>query len=72
MKVTLKSEPLFIPVVVTLETQEEVDIIYNLSGKIAGTGKVRKATNTIRESLEPYVSTVYFDYFDGTLTISPW
>ena len=34
MKVTQQSEPKFIPVVITLETQEEVDIIHDMAGRI--------------------------------------
>ena len=33
MKVTQQSEPKFIPVVITLESQEEVDIIHNCLDK---------------------------------------
>ena len=72
MKVTQQSEPKFIPVVITLETQEEVDIIHNLSGRIGGTGKVRKVVDTLYESLYAHKSSECHEYFEGTLTINPY
>ena len=72
MKVTQQSEPKFIPVVITLETQEEVDIIHNLSGRISGTGKPRKTTDMMYSALTPYASPSHKDYFEGTLTLNPY
>jgi len=72
MKVTQQSEPKFIPVVITLETQEEVDIIHAIAGRIAGTGKVRKVVDTLYESLYAHKSGEYHEYFEGTLTINPY
>lgn len=72
MKVTQQSEPKFIPVVITLETQEEVDILHNLSGQVSGTGKPRKTTDMMYSALTPYVSPSHKDYFEGTLTINPY
>ena len=72
MKVTQQSEPKFIPVVITLESQEEVDIIYAIAGRIAGTGKVRKVVNTLYEALYTHKSNEYHDYFEGKLTINPY
>ena len=69
MKVTQQSEPKFIPVVITLETQEEVDIIHAIAGRIAGTGKVRKVVDTLYEALYAHK---YHEYFEGTLTINPY
>jgi len=72
MKVTQQSEPKFIPVVITLETQEEVDIIHDIAGRIAGTGKVRKVVDTLYESLYAHKSGEYHEYFEGGLTINPY
>ena len=72
MKVTQQSEPKFIPVVITLETQEEVDILHNLSGSISGTGKIRKVTDRLYAELSYYVSSTYIDHFEGKLTIHPY
>ena len=71
MKVTQQSEPKFIPVVITLETQEEVDIIHAIAGRIAGTGKVRKVVDTLYEALYIHKSNGYHEYFEGQLTIHP-
>lgn len=72
MKVTQQSDPKFIPVVITLETQEEVDIIHTMAGRIAGAGKVRKVVDTLYESLYAHKSSEYHEYFEGTLTINPY
>lgn len=72
MKVTQQSEPKFIPVVITLETQEEVDIIHSLSGQVSGTGKPRKTTDSLYSALSPYASSSHKDYFEGALTIHPY
>lgn len=72
MKVTQQSEPKFIPVVITLETQEEVDIIHAMAGRIAGTGKVRKVTDTLHDALFAYVSKEYQDHLEGKLTVRPY
>ena len=72
MKVTQQSEPKFIPVIITLETQEEVDILYDLASHIAGTGKVRKITDALHESLSVHASKEYQDHFEGKLTIHPY
>ena len=47
MKVTLQSEPKFIPVVITLETQEEVDILFDLVGHVIGCGITREFTDSM-------------------------
>lgn len=72
MKVTQQSEPKFIPVVITLETQEEVDILSCLSGVITGTGKARKVTDKLYAELSYYKSSTHIDYFEGELTIHPY
>ena len=72
MKVTQQSEPKFIPVVITLETQEEVDILYDLSSHVAGTGKARKITDALHKALSAYVSKEYQDHFEGKLTVRPY
>ena len=72
MKVTQQSDPKFIPVVITLETQEEVDIIHNLSGQISGTGKVRKVTDKLYAELSYHSSSTHIDHFEGKLTIHPY
>jgi hypothetical protein len=69
MKVTQQSEPKFIPVVITLETQEEVDILFNLVGKISGVGKGRRMTSQLDEHLEKYCSSEV-SYFTGSM-VSP-
>ena len=72
MKVTQQSEPKFIPVVITLETQEEVDIIHNLSGQISGTGEVRKVTDKLYAELSYYSSSTHVGHFEGKLTVRPY
>ena len=72
MKVTQQSEPKFIPVVITLESQEEVDILFDLVGQISGTGKPRKTTDMMYSALTPYASPSHKDYFEGTLTLNPY
>ena len=72
MKVTQQSEPKFIPVVITLESQEEVDVIFGLSGQVSGVGKARKIVDQIYYSLEAYKSDEYVSdlYFNMTGTLS--
>ena len=72
MKVTQQSEPKFIPVVITLETQEEVDVLHNLSGSISGTGKIRKVTDRLYAELSYYASSTHIDHFEGKLTVRPY
>ena len=71
MKVTQQSEPKFIPVVITLESQEEVDILTSLVGAVTGNGLVRKCVGDIYFALERYSS--HMDeridtYFTGTIS----
>lgn len=72
MKVTQQAEPKFTPVVITLETQEEVDVVRELAGQIYGTGKPRKTTDLLYSALTPYVSSSHKDYFEGSLTVRPY
>jgi len=53
MKVTQQSEPKFIPVVITLETQEEVDILTCVVGSVSGAGLYREILNDLYNSLYP-------------------
>ena len=41
----------FEPITVTLETQEEVDILRALAGKVSGTGKVRLFVDKLWDEL---------------------
>ena len=72
MKVIRQSEPKFIPVVITLESQEEVDILHNLSGSISGTGKARRVTDRLYAELSYYSSSTHIDHFEGKLTVRPY
>jgi len=75
MKVTKQSEVKFIPVVITLETQEEVDIFISLTGSVTGSGPVRRCTNSAYDSLQPFASDVLIrggKYFSGVLPINPY
>ena len=54
MKVTQQSEPKFIPVVITLESQEEVDILISLLGSVTGSGDVRVMLNQLYTCLTPF------------------
>ena len=53
MKVTQQSEPKFVPVVITLETQDELDILTCVVGNVAGVGKHRDALDAMYKSLLP-------------------
>lgn len=53
MKVERKNNG-FQPVVITLESQEEVDIVYELSMSVGGLGKARDFTNELSEELGYY------------------
>ncbi len=71
MKVTQQSEPKFVPVVITLETQEEVDILTSLVGSVTGSGSVRTCTGEFYDALIPFASHVddrVEKYFLDTLT----
>lgn len=70
MKVTQQSEPKFIPVVITLESQEEVDILISLVGAVTGNGDVRAVMQQLYDGLGNYACDVYerIDmYFSGTI-----
>lgn len=69
MKVEQVSKPKeFTPVVITLETQEELNILYAFYRVTSGTGRIRKIVEALGTSLEPF-STLDFGYtvFEGTL-----
>lgn len=71
MKVTQQSEPKFIPVVITLETQEEVDILISLVGSIAGVGKARRWADSLYDLLFPRASEFgvrHSRYLEGLVT----
>ena len=68
MKVTQQSEPKFIPVVITLETQEEVDILYDLVGRVNGSGAARKLAGNLYYTLKELTDIYAGKYFDGGLT----
>lgn len=69
MKVTQQSELKFVPVVITLETQEEVDILFDLVGRICGGGITRVVTSSMYDGLETLVSEKHHHdkYFKGTV-----
>lgn len=50
MKVELAKT--FIPVTITLETQEEIDMLYNIVGNISGVGPYRIFADSIFYGLE--------------------
>lgn len=50
MKVERKNNG-FQPVVITLESQEEVDIVYELLNSVGGLGKVRQFTDDLSSEL---------------------
>ena len=71
MKVTQQSEPKFIPVVITLETQEEVDILTSLVGAVAGVGKGRRWADSVYDQLFPLASEFgsrHSKYLEGLIT----
>lgn len=68
MKVTQQSEPKFIPVVITLESQEEVDILFDLVGRVNGSGAGRKLTGNLYYTLKELTDTYSGKHFDGELT----
>jgi len=68
MKVTQQSEPKFIPVVITLESQEEVDILFDLVGRINGSGAGRKLTGSLYYTLKELTDIYSGKHFDGELT----
>ena len=49
-----RAESKFEPVVITLESQEEVEVLRNLTGKVEGLGAARQITNKIYYGLEPF------------------
>ena len=53
MKVERKNKG-FEPVVITLESQEEVDVLYTLTGDVKGLGYVRDITDEIHYGLQEY------------------
>lgn len=44
----------FQPVVITLESQEEVDVLHELCGSVTGDGLARKITNDFYRQLGEY------------------
>lgn len=50
-----RAESKFQPVVITLESQEEVDILYCLTGSVYGNGSTRIFTDKVYYGLEPFV-----------------
>lgn len=64
-----RAESKFEPVVITLETQEEVDILKDLVGRIINGGVARDFTSQIYDKLDDGLSNVETDkYFKGTLS----
>lgn len=68
MKIERK-EAKFEPVIITLESQEEVDILKDLVGHIVNGGVARNFTSQIYDKLDDGLSDVETDkYFKGTLS----
>lgn len=53
MKVERKNKG-FQPVVITLESQEEVDIVYELLNSVGGLGKIRQFTDELSNELSQF------------------
>lgn len=64
MKVTQQSEPKFIPVVITLETQDEVDQVLCLTYR---TGSPDGLTNRISIALQPHGDDFAYDLVSDVL-----
>lgn len=63
-----KAESKFEPVVITLESQEEVDILKDLTGRIINSGVGRNFTSTVYEKLDELSSVETDTYFKGTIS----
>lgn len=48
----VKTEPKFEPVSIVLETQDEVNWVYELFGQVGGGGKVREFVDSVYYGLE--------------------
>jgi hypothetical protein len=49
-----RAESKFEPVVITLESQEEVEVLRGLTGKVEGLGATRNITDKIYYGSEPF------------------
>ena len=61
-------ESKFEPIVITLESQEEVEVLRNLTGKVEGLGATRKITDKIYYGLEPF-SKGCKEFFEGNISV---
>lgn len=65
-----RAESKFQPVVITLESQEEVDILKDLVGRIINSGAGRNFTSAVFEKLDEVSSVITDTYFEGTISTS--
>ena len=63
-----RAESKFEPVVITLESQEDVDILKDLVGRIVNSGAGRNFTSTIYDKLDQISNVKPDTYFKGTLS----
>lgn len=67
MKIT-REETKFQPVVITLETQEEVEVLRSLTGKVEGVSAARKITDKIYYGLVPF-SKSCTEFFENNISV---
>jgi hypothetical protein len=60
----------FTPVTITLESQEEVDVLYAMAGSVKGIGRTRQITNIMYALLEDFVvdDASTLELFEGQLS----